>query len=152
MSHLPFQTCGQCSLYSASQKACRRFKSPMAASDYCSKFTTSDLTCAICGNMFLPSSLFIVDNYKLCAKCISQLETCTFCAHGSRCLFDEFQTSEPKYKTVQTGFVQAQIRNPDIVRQSCATGCLCYSLEKGCQRQFNYCENLNPVPLSEKLG
>lgn len=125
----------------------------MSASDYCSKFTTSELTCAICGNMFLPDSLFIIDNkYKLCANCVAQLETCLFCTHNTHCLFKESRTTKPKYVLVQQNFVQAQIRNPDVVRETCETGCTCFSLEKGCKKDFNYCDNFAPIPLSEKLG
>ena len=152
-AHIAFHNCGHCSLYSPQQAACLRFKIPMTSSDYCSKFTSQDLHCAVCGNMFLPESLFIVeDSYQVCAQCVPTLSSCTFCRNAANCSFEDDPSSLPKIKNIRQGHIVVQARNPDRIRETCQKGCPCYSSEMGCRRQINYCENIDTMPLAEKVG
>lgn len=112
-------------------------------SDYCSKHKDHLTICDVCGQ----ATLELLQVYKteegnfvsMCGECAKQLGYCRTCVNGSKCAFDEDTSSTPKVvaKQVKQGnsiFV-TQVRNPDLVRQTCQKGCPCFSSNNSCLKQ-----------------
>lgn len=85
----------------------------------------------------------------LCPNCASQLNTCAFCKKVNTCSFETDPSPLPKM--IQKEFRQGpmitvtEIMNPERQKITCQNGCLCYSEEWGCMRQFHWCKNMDYV-------
>lgn len=83
-----------------------------------------------------------------CDKCFAKLSTCANCEQNVNCAFDASpDTPKIVQKREIVGNMQAvtNVRNPDIVRNTCKDKCSCFSEENGCMRDFNSCDNLKPI-------
>lgn len=106
-------------------------------------------TCKACHTPIFHKQM-IIDGQgnTYCDKCWAKLNTCANCEQNVNCAFnDSPDTPKMIQKREIVGNMQAvtNVRNPDIVRDTCQNGCSCFSEENGCMRDFNYCDNLKPI-------
>ena len=143
--------CGQCALPGLRGEACPVFNKKMNIEDLaCPLFTREIVTCTYCGSPIIPASEAILcassnGGYRVvCDNCRTLIGTCRTCIAAQTCAF-ESHPSPNKYimETVRQGnvLIQKQVQNPEICRETCTESCKCFSPEKGCLRQNNYCGN-----------
>ena len=149
------RNCGRCGLPGLNGGVCPVFQKPMEwDGPGCPIFQIEVITCATCGNPILPveNAIFKADSkgdyHLLCDKCIVALRTCAGCENAKSCAFENNPRPD-KYimRTVRQGNaqIQMQVRNPEIVRDTCQKECKCFSEEFGCLRENNCCGNHNTV-------
>lgn len=106
-------------------------------------------TCKACHTPIFHKQMIIDDQGNAyCDKCWAKLNTCANCEQNVNCAFnDSPDTPKMIQKREIVGNMQIvmNVRNPDIVRDTCQNGCSCFSEENGCMRDFNYCDNLKPI-------
>lgn len=148
---MAFKKCGRCALPGLNNETCPVFNRRMRPEeDGCPMFTREVLTCHYCGQPIIPSETAIFTEKEegtyvtVCDNCRLALGTCKTCDKGRSCAFEQ-HPSPNKYitQTVRQGnmIVQQQVRNPEICRETCTESCGCFSVEKGCLRQNNCCDN-----------
>ena len=142
--------CGDCALKALKHGMCPVFNANMEGHSGCPHFTTQLTSCDVCGNVILGESYLQEENgvfHILCAECANG-HPCKTCKELNNCRFRTDQDcQEPPYVMVQQRqgnmVVQQQIQNPKRVQATCANGCLCYSEEHGCMREYGCgCQNL----------
>lgn len=145
-----FKTCGNCAMADFQRNQCRLLGHSIGREDFCSKFTTSILTCDNCGRP-MPTNVSILcetstpGEYKnLCLNCYNLLNTCHTCENNRSCAFQEDNSGIPKViqQQVRQGpmTVINQVMNPDLVNITCRNGCACFNEETGCCRGNSYCD------------
>lgn len=106
-------------------------------------------TCKVCHTPIFHKQMIIdVQGNTYCDKCWAKLSTCANCEQNVNCAFnDSPDTPKMIQKREVVGNMQTviNVRNPDIVRDTCQNGCSCFSEENGCMRDFNCCDNLKPT-------
>lgn len=109
------------------------------------------IQCEMCGRP-TEQQIFCPDGdiwHILCLNCASWLNSCNFCKEANTCAFENNSSSIPKMiqQRIQQGPITSvvMVKNPELVRQTCQSGCPCYSPEFECMRQFNYCKNLKYI-------
>lgn len=83
-----------------------------------------------------------------CDNCWAKLKTCQNCELSVNCAFnDSPDTPKMIQKQEIVGNMRSviNVRNPDIVRETCQKSCSCFTEENGCMRDFNCCDNLKPT-------
>lgn len=147
--------CGRCALRQPQSGLCPIFKATMSESEQgCPMFQASVIQCSVCGNPIIPgkSTIFEADSsgvyHAICNECAIALGTCAGCENAKSCAFE----NDPRpdkiiMETVRQGnaILQKQVQNPEIVRDTCAKRCKCFSEEFGCLRKINCCGNHNTV-------
>lgn len=149
------KSCGQCAWPGLNKGICPFFQEPRGGDmEACPRFATEIRYCEICGRPILRTqdSVLIEDSrgeYRtICNQCGVALKTCAGCQNGRSCAFE----NDPRpdkiiLKTIRQGnaILQKQVRNPEIIRDTCAKGCKCFSEEFGCLREINCCGNHNTI-------
>lgn len=139
--------CQTCGLLDPSQQFCRRHGMQVdPATDFCSKHQGAVEYCEVCGKTILTATIDVSiegELHFLCANCAQERNTCRFCSHNILCSFENDPSPLPKMvlKTINQDnmVMQAQVMNPDRIRETCQKNCKCFDVENGCLRQNNYC-------------
>lgn len=123
--------------------------SPDPNQPVCNSFSDTKYTCKVCHNPIFHKQMIIDDQGNTyCDKCFAKLSTCANCEQNVNCAFDASpDTPKMIQKREIVGNMQAvtNVRNPDIVEKTCKKGCSCFNEENGCMRDFNCCDELNPI-------
>ena len=123
--------------------------SPDPNQPVCNSFSDTKYICEVCHNPIFHKQMIIDDKGNTyCDKCFAKLSTCANCEQNVNCAFDASpDTPKMIQKREIVGNMQAvtNVRNPDIVKTTCQNGCLCYSEENGCMRDFNCCNNIKYI-------
>lgn len=136
--------CEKCTIWDSQQKICLRFRAPMDASDFCSKFASSPLAqCQCCGQYILPGSQVLLCEDEvlitLCPNCASHTSECGTCLIARQCRFrtDPVNIPHTIQKQIRQGSMVAvtEIKNPERIEKTCKEGCTCWSEENGCLRE-----------------
>ena len=123
--------------------------SPDPNQPVCNSFSDTKYICKVCHTPIFHKQMIIDDKGNTyCDKCFAKLSTCANCEQNVNCAFDASpDTPKMIQKREIVGNMQAvtNVRNPDIVKTTCQNGCLCYSEENGCMRDFNCCNNIKYI-------
>lgn len=143
--------CNTCAYLIPNQNICaltHQQKNP--DKDYCSEHRKELTLCETCKNPVIKPILTSFNPedtkyFSLCAKCNEASGSCSLCAYGQKCEFEQNPSPTPKQivKTIRQGnsVMQTTIPNPERIRELCAGKCKCYNEEFHCNRQFNCCAN-----------
>ena len=75
-----------------------------------------------------------------CLRCAPYSHTCVTCAHRDGCDFETNPSPLPKQvqMTQRQGnaVISQVVKNPERIKITCQNGCLCWSEEYGCGRQY----------------
>lgn len=144
--------CGNCALYNHEQQGCVRTQRHQKPSDSCSSFATEIPTCEICGQMFIPPTVYVMEGeyvIRACSTCASALSTCQTCAHGKSCDFQTNPVNLPPMvqKEVRQGnmFISTTVPNPERVKVTCMANCRCWDeTDSACNKQCGTCGGYKP--------
>ena len=123
--------------------------SPDPNQPVCINFSDTKYTCKVCHTPVFHKQMIIDDQGNTyCDKCWDKLKTCQNCELSVNCAFnDSPDTPKMIQKQEIVGNMRSviNVRNPDIVRETCQKSCSCFTEENGCMRDFNCCDNLKPT-------
>ena len=142
-------TCGLCGLKDTSGRCIATHQVMPPNTQACVNFDSAPLICHNCNSIF-PHKMAIIlqeskETYLFCPNCADQIGQCGTCALGNKC---DFQTNpSPIPLTIRRQIKQGPMvsvieeKNPERQKITCQNGCLCYSEEHECMRQFHSCKN-----------
>lgn len=124
-------------------RICQRLNLPTEKKCRCPLYKTSYEVCAVCGQPILEGGVMEEDKV-FCNNCGHQLGKCATCVNSAQCAFETDPSPVPKViqRTVRQGNMASTFpaRNPSRVEITCKKGCCCFDEEKGCMREFSFCD------------
>ena len=146
------RTCKECAYFD--DMRCKISGQPAISHNVaCASFSSQRYECDICHRQIHHTEVIYdsKSNKIICSDCGNRLSTCDNCHNGNICVFETDPSPLPKQiqKQIRQGnmFGQTIIKNPERVRQTCETKCLCWDKEnQQCLKTTShYCSNIQEV-------
>lgn len=142
------KTCWKCALFSKEHHGCLRTKTPTLSTDSCSRWVSELPICDICGQMFIPPAIFVMEEDSdsivvLCHNCDKGRGKCPTCKCSDYCDFKEnTECTLPTMiqQTMRQGnmVISRTVPNMARVEETCKKNCKCYDPELNCCSRGNF--------------
>lgn len=154
---LTLKRCGDCAFWKHFNGQCPFLQSELPAESVgCAKFLASFSKCDVCGNQTTYTAIDLTnpeEPINICGQCAKMDGTCQLCKY-SYCAFEQDPSPIPKkvQKQIRQGnaVIITEVLNPARIEKFCKDGCICFSEEFGCLKQFKTCGNWSASYLRNK--
>lgn len=145
--------CGDCALRAQDGGHCGLTGFAISDESFCSSYQKELSYCDICHAPIIGGEIIDIkgsDVHILCNKCLNLMNTCVVCKNSTICDFESSSSPIPKMVSVKkqqgNATLITQVRNPERIKATCASGCACWNKEYGCGKQDNgYCVNYDYI-------